>query len=81
MGFKTFKTACMSFKTACVGFETACMGFKTACMGFKTARVWLLNRTLRPDHKYTVVRSRTIFEPAVYITWVFGASDNSHQLA
>ena len=28
--------------------------------------------------QYTVVRSRTIFEPAVYVG--LGASDNSHQL-
>ena len=34
----------------------------------------------RPDltTKYTVVRSRTIFEPGVYVG--IGASDNSHQL-
>ena len=60
----------MGFKTACMGFQT--MGFKTACMGFKTARVWrLLNLystgpyDLTTSRLYTVVRSRTIFEPAV----------------
>ena len=46
----------------------------------KSAACRAAKAATQPDltTQYTVVRSRTIFEPAVYVG--LGASDNSHQL-
>ena len=53
---------------------------KTLFRPWESPSIIVVLAATQPDltTQYTVVRSRTIFEPAVYVG--LGASDNSHQL-